>query len=120
MKTTVSISEARKNIFDIANEVQKPNHYYTLTENGRPKAVILSARDFESWQETIEVMRDFPDLDKDLKQTDRAHASGADKKWTTLDDLLKKEGYVLMDRPKQKYDVRTSTQAKRRKGVKKN
>ena len=113
MKTILSISEARKNIFDIANEVQKPNHYYTLTENGRPKAVILSARDFESWQETIEVMRDFPDLDKDIKQTDRALASGSYKKWDTLDDLLKKEGYV-------KYGVRTATQTKRSKRVKKN
>lgn len=120
MKTTLSISEARKNIFDIARDVQKPNQYYTLTENGRPKAVILSARDFESWQETLEVMRDFPSLDKDIKQTDRALATGVYKKWATLDDLLKKEGYVFADRSKQEYGVRTTAQTKRGKRTKKN
>jgi prevent-host-death family protein len=47
-KTTLSISEARKNIFLIAEEVQKKNAYYTLTERGRPKVVMLSAERFES------------------------------------------------------------------------
>lgn len=44
---TVPISEARKNIFSIAEEVQNPNVHYTLTERGRPKIVILSAEKFE-------------------------------------------------------------------------
>ncbi len=46
-KTTLSVSDARKNIFEIIDEVQKPNVYYTLTERGKPKAVILSAEKFE-------------------------------------------------------------------------
>lgn len=45
--TTIPISEARKNIFSIAEEVQNPNVHYTLTERGRPKIVILSAEKFE-------------------------------------------------------------------------
>lgn len=32
IKTTIPISEARKKIFKIAEEVQKPDNYYTLTE----------------------------------------------------------------------------------------
>lgn len=120
IKTTLPISEARKKIFEIANDVQKPNNYYTLTENGRPKAVILSAVDFESWQETLEVMRDFPDLDKDAEETDRAVKSGEYKKWATLDDLLKKEGYIVAERPKQKYGIQSKIQTKRRKGARKN
>jgi len=47
-KKTLSISEARKNIFDIAEEVQKPGVFYTLTEKGLPKAVVLSAEQFDS------------------------------------------------------------------------
>jgi len=46
-KTTLPITEARKNIFSIAEEVQKPDVYYTLTERGIPKAVVLSAERFE-------------------------------------------------------------------------
>ena len=69
-KTTLPISEARQKIFKIAELVQKPSTYYTLTEKGRPKAVILSAEEFESWQETLEVNRDFPNLKKDIKMAE--------------------------------------------------
>ncbi len=46
-KTTLSITSARKNIFSIAEEVQENGVYYTLTERGYPKAVVLSAKKFE-------------------------------------------------------------------------
>jgi prevent-host-death family protein len=68
IKNTLSISEARKKIFKIAEETQKPGNYYTFTENGRPKVVLMSAEEFESWQETLEVMRDFPNLKEDIKE----------------------------------------------------
>ena len=45
-KTTLSISEARKKIFKIAEQVQKPATHYTLTEKGKPKAVMMSAEEF--------------------------------------------------------------------------
>lgn len=99
-KTTISISEARKRIFELAEEVQRPNTYYTLTENGRPKVVLMSAEEFESWQETMEVMRDFPDLDKDIKQAEKEYERGD---YITLEELLAKEGFVLADKSKQKY-----------------
>ena len=114
-KTTLPISEARKKIFKIAEEVQKPSNYYTLTENGRAKAVIMSAEDFESWQETMEVMREFPDIEKDIKAADRAIKTGEYKKWDTLDDVMAKYGYVLADKGKNKYEVGTKN---RKKGAK--
>jgi len=83
-KTTLPISEARSKIFKIANEVQKTSNYYTLTESGRPKAVIISADDFESWQETLEVIRDFPDIKKDIKKAEKEFEKG---EFLTLDQL---------------------------------
>lgn len=47
VKTTLPISKARENIFSIAEDVQENNAYYTLTERGYPKAVMLSAKRFE-------------------------------------------------------------------------
>lgn len=82
-QTTLSISEARRNIFHIAEEVQKPYIHYTLTEKGRPCAVIMSADEFESWQETLDVMQEFPDLKKDLARANCAVATGAYKKYKT-------------------------------------
>lgn len=91
-KTTISISEARKHIFELANEVQAPGTYFTLTEKGRPRVVVMSAEEFESWQETLEVMQDFPNLKKEVKEVERAFKSKAYKQWTTLGDLQKKKG----------------------------
>lgn len=47
IKNVLPITEARKKIFSIAEEVQKSNIYYTLTERGKPTVVILSAEEFE-------------------------------------------------------------------------
>ncbi|MEI7621625.1 MAG: type II toxin-antitoxin system prevent-host-death family antitoxin [Candidatus Moraniibacteriota bacterium] len=46
-KNTVSVTQARKEIFAITQEVQNANNHYTLTERGVPKAVILSVAKFE-------------------------------------------------------------------------
>lgn len=116
-KTTLSISEARKRIFEIADAVQKPDTYYILTENGRPKAVVISAEEFESWQETLEVMRDFPDLDKDIDEVERDIKSGAYKTYPTLEELFAKEGYVLADKANRAYDVSHRAQGKRAKSA---
>ena len=118
-KNTIPISEARKNIFKIAEEVQKPDNYYVLTEKGRPKVVLMSAEEFESWQETLEVMWEFPNLRKDIEETDKAVKSGEYKKWITLDDLLAKEGFLVADKSSKKYGVSSKYQAKRGKRVRK-
>lgn len=116
-KTTIPISEARKRIFDIAEEIQKPDNYYTLTEKGRPKAVLMSAEQFESWQETLEVMRDFPDLDKDIKETNEAVKSGEYKNWTTLEELLAKEGFLPAEKKSKIYEIQSKNQTKRPKRI---
>lgn len=102
--TTISISEARKRIFEIAKEARKPGMQYTLTENGRPILAVMSAQERDSILETLEVMRIFPDLDKriaevkkDIKNRDFSH-------YTKLEDL-EKELLVVADKPKKKYEV---------------
>jgi len=94
-KTTLPISEARKKIFKIAEKVQKPSTYYTLTEKGIPKVVVMSAEEFESWRETLEVMRDFPNLEKDVKKAEKDFKKG---NYSTLEKILAKEGFVLADK----------------------
>ena len=104
IRNTLSISEARKKIFDIADEVQQPNTYFTLTEKGRPKIVIMSAEEFESWMETFEVMRDFPDLKKDIRQAEEEYRKG---ETTTLEDYLAQEGYDVSNRTLKKSKKRS-------------
>lgn len=104
-KTTIPITEARKNIFAIAAEVQKPGVHYVLTEKGRPKAVLMSAEEFESWQETLEVMEQFPNLKKDIEEADRDIKSGAYKNYPTLEEVMAERGFVVADKAKKKYGV---------------
>ena len=119
IKTTLSISEARKQIFKIIKMAQRPGNYYTLTEKGRPKAVVMSAEEFESWQETLEVMREFPNLERDIKKTDRDVKSRAYKKYATMEEVMAKQGFVLADKPKVKYGVSSKNQSKSHKRFRK-
>jgi len=119
-KTTLSISEARKKIFEIAEKVQKPSTYYILTERGRPKVAFMSAEEFESWQETLEVMRDFPDLEKDIKKIDRDVKSNEYKNYPTLEEVLGEYGFILADKSKTKYGLSNKVRAKGKKATGKN
>ncbi|MFH1353922.1 MAG: type II toxin-antitoxin system Phd/YefM family antitoxin [bacterium] len=115
-RNTISLTEARKRIFDLAKEVQKPGTIYILTEKGRAKVVMLSAEEFESWQETIEVMNQFPDLDKDVEEAEKDLRQG---KTVSLEDILAEHGYVLADKGKEVYASRRVNK-KRKKRSRKN
>jgi PHD/YefM family antitoxin component YafN of YafNO toxin-antitoxin module len=57
--------------------------------------VVLSAEEFESWQETLEVMRIFPKLEKDIEKAEKEYKKGH---YLSLEDVLSKEGFVLSKR----------------------
>lgn len=100
VKTTLPISEARKRIFELARAVQRPGTHYTLTAKGRPKAVMISAEEFESLIETIEVYRQFPNLDRDFQQARRELKEG---RTVPLDVLLEEAGMTTIKQAKRKY-----------------
>ena len=110
MKTlkTLSISEARKDIFNIADQASKPGKHVILTENGQAKVVMMAVEEFESWKETMEVEAILPNLGKDIEDARQAYKKG---NYITLDQILAKEGYVLADKGK-KYAIRNSSAAK--------
>ena len=89
-KTTISISEARRRIFDIAEEVQKPNKYYTFTENGKPKAVLMSAEEFDSLMEDFEILSD-QGLFARIQEAEKEIARGD---YVTLDELKQEFNYA--------------------------
>ncbi|MFA5820678.1 MAG: type II toxin-antitoxin system Phd/YefM family antitoxin [Candidatus Gracilibacteria bacterium] len=111
----ISITEARKNIFKIVDAVQLPDNHYLLTENGVPKAVIISVEEFESLHETIETLIDIPDLYEDIKRVEADIKSGAYKKYKTLEEILKEEGLSKELKPlKKKYAISHSVRKKSR------
>ena len=107
-KTTISISEGRKKIFDIAEKVQCPGTVYTLTENGQPKITILASEEYESLMETLEILSD-PKAMNRMEQAEKELKRGDYVSW---DDFKKGWGYMqktdpmtLADKNKKKYRV---------------
>lgn len=112
-KNTISISEARKRIFEIAQEVQKPDKYFTLTEKGRPKAVLMSAEQFDSIMETIDILSD-PNILEDIKTAQDEYKKGECVTWEDLKKEMNfvpgKEVAVVCEKPAKIYrtDKKTS------------
>jgi prevent-host-death family protein len=55
---TLPLTEARKELSKIVDEVSAAHEHVVITKQGKPEAVVLSADEFESWQETLEIMAD--------------------------------------------------------------
>ncbi len=116
----LSITEARNKFFEISDNVQKEGTYYMLTERGAPKVVIMSAEEFDSWQETFDAEKDFSNLKKDIEKVDCDIKTGAYKKYTLLEDVLAKEGFILADKAKKLYGIQRKARKKGGKRIKKN
>jgi prevent-host-death family protein len=52
------LTEARKELPNIVDEVSGGHEHVVITKRGRPQAVLMSVDEFESWQETLEIMAD--------------------------------------------------------------
>jgi antitoxin YefM len=112
-KRTLSITEARKRIFEIAEEVQKPDTYYTLTENGKPKAVILSVEEFENLLDDLDILSD-PDLLKEIEEAEQAIEKGDYYRWEDLKKELDEidAPVVVRDKAKRGYSVKRGKKKK--------
>lgn len=103
--TILSISEARKRIFDIAEDVQKPGKHYTFTENGKPKVVMMSAEEFDSLMEDIEILNN-PTVMANIKKAEEEFERGEYVTWDEMKKELAKNrrAMVVADKPKRKYN----------------
>lgn len=56
--TTVSVTTARDNLYDLINEVYVSGKSIGITNKGETKAVLISAEELASWEATMDVMSD--------------------------------------------------------------
>ena len=63
---TLSLSEAKAKLSSLVDEVSQRDEEVVITRNGRPAAVLVSADEYESWQETLAVRAD-AGLMRDIK-----------------------------------------------------
>jgi len=83
MSNFISISDARATLPDLINKISKNMDRATITVNGKPKAVVLSAEELESLEETAEVLA-IPNIKRDLEKSRKQIKAG---KFVLLSDL---------------------------------
>jgi len=115
-KKTIPITEGRKKLFKIAEEVQKPDTYYVFTIGGKPRVVVMSREEFESIMETIEIMSD-PKIVKDLDEAEKDYKKGNYISWEeTKKELgIRSPDLVMRDKGRTKYKTSSRTHGKARK-----
>ena len=58
MPKHMTATEARKNFFKVIETAEHPGMPVTITHDGHPKVIVMSAEEFEGWQDTLEIMAD--------------------------------------------------------------
>jgi prevent-host-death family protein len=86
MTKTLSITQAREELTSIVNKAKRKLDEFVITVNGAPAAVLMSAAEFDSWKETLEIMSD-PQLMKAIVQGEKEIDEGKGQDW----DVVKKQ-----------------------------
>lgn len=84
---TLSLSEAKTRLSGLVDEISRRDEEIVITKNGRPAAVLVSADEYDSWQETNAVRAD-AGLMREIKAGLRALKARKARLYT-LDELFK-------------------------------
>jgi len=73
---TIPITEAKARIAELAERVAREHDHFTITRNGRADVMLISVAEYESLQETLDILSDEETL-ADLRQSRGDFADGA-------------------------------------------
>lgn len=102
LSSIIPASDARASLFDIIKKIQQPETRFILTIDGRPKAVMISADEWESIMATLDIATD-PKMVKAIKRGEKDIKEG---KYYTLDEVLSEEGLQVIRDKSTKYKVK--------------
>ena len=77
---TVPFTEARSTLSDLLDYVQAQQEHVVITRNGKDVALLMSMDEWESWEETMEVLQD-EELMEDLRKSDEDVKAGRTYDW---------------------------------------
>jgi antitoxin YefM len=80
------LSEVKTKLSELVDVIQRRDEPVTITRNGKAVAIIMSKDDYESWQETVEILRDTRFL-KEIRDGIRGLART--KKRHTVEELFR-------------------------------
>lgn len=80
MIKTLPITEARINLPTLVNNAKRKLNEYIITVKGSPAAILLSIDEYESMQETLEILSD-KKLMREIKEAEEDVKAGRVKDW---------------------------------------
>jgi antitoxin YefM len=83
MAKIVPFTEARANLTELLDDVEDKHEHVLITRNGRPAAVMVSPDEYESLEETLEILQD-KDLMRALRKSEDDVRAG---RLTSLEDV---------------------------------
>jgi prevent-host-death family protein len=72
---TIPITEAKARIAELADRVAREHDHFTITRNGRADVMLISTAEYESMQETLDILSDEEAI-ADLRQSREDFAMG--------------------------------------------
>ena len=87
MKKTLPVTEVREKLTTLVDEVNDKFEQVVITKNGRPRALLMSVDEFDSWQETIEILSD-KKLMRDIAQAEKEYKEGKATPWEKVKEEL--------------------------------
>lgn len=91
--TTISATIAKATLYNLLDEVSRKRKRISITEKGKTKAVLMSAEELESLEETMEILAD-KKLMRDIRQGEKDIAEGRYSDW---EDVKKELGWDKKD-----------------------
>ena len=80
MARTVPFTEARSTLSELLDYVQAEQEHVVITRNGKNVGLLMSIDEWESWEETFEVLQD-EELLEALKQSEEDVKAGRLHDW---------------------------------------
>ena len=80
------VSEVKTKLSELIDVVERRDEPITITRNGKPVAIIVSKEEYDSWHETVEILRD-PQFLREIR--DGVRRLARTKRRHTIDELFR-------------------------------
>lgn len=88
MARTVPFTEARAALSDLLDLVEREQEHVVITRKGKPVAIVMSVDEWESWEETVDVLSD-PEAMEALRLSEQDVKAG---RLYTLEEVMRHLG----------------------------
>lgn len=113
----ISSTEMRKRLFELIKSFENSDSRYIITQNGKPKAVMLSFEAYDNLLDDLDIYTD-SNLLHDIKIAEDDYKSGKYRTYPTLEEVVASQGLVIADKGDGNYDIQRRPATKSSKAAK--